>query len=569
MARLHHLKIQHFRGIESFEQTFETGITCIIGRGDSGKSTILDAIAYVFSQSWSVHLNDSDFYMCNTASSIVIEGTVVDIPDILASKFNNHMRGVSEDGSIIDDMESEEAINAQPALTIQLKVTKDLEPTWSVISDHGEEPTTIKAIDRGKLNVFAVADYTDRHFSLNKGNPLYSLYKQINGDTIDEENRVLDVVREAKTAFDRSIEAKFDDVIDIIKNEAETLGITLNDLNAKLDHRDIAISENKVSIHENDIPFRLKGKGSKRLLSLAIQLALTQPSGVILIDEIEQGLEPDRVQHLVNVLARNSDKQIIITTHSSNVITEIPCNTLFIMRNGADKLLHVEGELQGSIRKNPEAFFAKKVLVCEGATEVGFCRALNNFRISKNLTSATCNGVRFADGTGSKMAEYVKGFNDLNYDTALFCDSDAESINSQKLSFSDVGILIIDCDDNLALEQQVFCDVSWDTIKELIMLAVQKIKEDDNKLEEEAMKSVYDRTNSCLQNKMTSMNDWYSNENKELRCALGLAAKSGEWYKRQSYGEMMGAIILSHYDELSERCKLKTEIDAISKWIDT
>ena len=569
MARLHHLKIQHFRGIESFEQTFETGITCIIGRGDSGKSTILDAIAYVFSQSWSVHLNDSDFYMCNTASSIVIEGTVVDIPDILASKFNNHMRGVSEDGSIIDDMESEEAINAQPALTIQLKVTKDLEPTWSVISDHGEEPTTIKAIDRGKLNVFAVADYTDRHFSLNKGNPLYSLYKQINGDTIDEENRVLDVVREAKTAFDRSIEAKFDDVIDIIKNEAETLGITLNDLNAKLDHRDIAISENKVSIHENDIPFRLKGKGSKRLLSLAIQLALTQPSGVILIDEIEQGLEPDRVQHLVNVLARNSDKQIIITTHSSNVITEIPCNTLFIMRNGAGKLLHVEGELQGSIRKNPEAFFAKKVLVCEGATEVGFCRALNNFRISKNLTSATCNGVRFADGTGSKMAEYVKGFNDLNYDTALFCDSDAESINSQKLSFSDVGILIIDCDDNLALEQQVFCDVSWDTIKELIMLAVQKIKEDGNKLEEEAMKSVYDRTNSCLQNKMTSMNDWYSNENKELRCALGLAAKSGEWYKRQSYGEMMGAIILSHYDELSERCKLKTEIDAISKWIDT
>lgn len=569
MARLHHLKIQHFRGIESFEQTFETGITCIIGRGDSGKSTILDAIAYVFSQSWSVHLNDSDFYMCNTASSIVIEGTVVDIPDILASKFNNHIRGVSEDGSIIDDMESEEAINAQSALTIQLKVTKDLEPTWSVISDHGEEPTTIKAIDRGKLNVFAVADYTDRHFSLNKGNPLYSLYKQINGDTIDEENRVLDVVREAKTAFDRSIEAKFDDVIDIIKNEAETLGITLNDLNAKLDHRDIAISENKVSIHENDIPFRLKGKGSKRLLSLAIQLALTQPSGVILIDEIEQGLEPDRVQHLVNVLARNSDKQIIITTHSSNVITEIPCNTLFIMRNGAGKLLHVEGELQGSIRKNPEAFFAKKVLVCEGATEVGFCRALNNFRISKNLTSATCNGVRFADGTGSKMAEYVKGFNDLNYDTALFCDSDAESINSQKLSFSDVGILIIDCDDNLALEQQVFCDVSWDTIKELIMLAVQKIKEDDNKLEEEAMKSVYDRTNSCLQNKMTSMNDWYSNENKELRCALGLAAKSGEWYKRQSYGEMMGAIILSHYDELSERCKLKTEIDAISKWIDT
>ena len=61
MARLEHLCINHFRGIEKFEQWFGNGITCIIGRGDSGKSTILDAIAYLFSQSWTIRLNDSDF----------------------------------------------------------------------------------------------------------------------------------------------------------------------------------------------------------------------------------------------------------------------------------------------------------------------------------------------------------------------------------------------------------------------------------------------------------------------------------------------------------------------------
>ena len=43
-------------------------------------------------------------------------------------------------------------------------------------------------------------------FSLNKGNPLYSLYQQLNGNHIvDDENRVLDVVREAKNAFDANI----------------------------------------------------------------------------------------------------------------------------------------------------------------------------------------------------------------------------------------------------------------------------------------------------------------------------------------------------------------------------
>lgn len=569
MAQLHHLSVKHFRGLVDFEQIFSKGITCIIGRGDSGKSTILDAISYVFCTSWSLHLNDSDFTGCDTSSPIIIEGTVIDVPPELVEKFGKHIRGVGKDGRLIDDMESAEAINAQSALTIQLKVGKDLEPAWSVVSYHGEEPSIIKAADRGKLNVFAVSDYTDRHFSLNKGNPLYSLYKQLSDGAIsDDENKVLDVVREAKTAFDASINNKFNAVINKLKEEASSLGITLNDMKAMLDHKDIAISENKVSIHENGVPFRLKGKGSKRLLSLAIQLSLTNPSGVILIDEIEQGLEPDRAQHLVSVLSRHSDKQVIITTHSSNVIVEIPCESLYIMRSGAKSLLHVEGELQGSIRKNPEAFFAEKVLVCEGATEVGICRAINKWRQDIGKMSASSKGVRFADGEGSNLSDYVVGFRKLSFITGLFCDSDDTKINGQKQSFVAQGIELIDCEINKAIENQVFNDVSWATVKELIPIAIQKVMEDDGKSQEEAEESVFSSTNARLINKMVTMDHWYDIENNELRIALGETAKKKEWYKRQSYGERLGQIVLKHYGELAEGCELKKEIDAISNWID-
>ena len=129
----------------------------------------------------------------------------------------------------------------------------------------------------------------------------------------------------------------------------------------------------------------------------------SHPSGVILIDEIEQGLEPDRVQHLVNRLSKYTDKQIVITTHSSNVIVEIPCTALYILRKGVSHLQHVDEEMQGCIRKNPEAFFARKIIVCEGATEIGFCRAINQFRIDLDKESAACKGIRFADGTGNGM----------------------------------------------------------------------------------------------------------------------------------------------------------------------
>lgn len=569
MAKIENLKISHFRGINSFEQSFANGLTCIIGRGDSGKSSILDAMSLLFSQSWGVHLNDSDFYNCDTSVPVIIEGIVSGVPDEMFVKYNNHVRGLLSNGDVEEDMESAAAANAEPVLTIRLTVGKDLEPSWEIVSYHDEEPTVIKATDRAKLNVFAVSDYTDRHFSMNKGNPLYSLYKQLNGDAaLDEENKVLDVVREAKVAFDDSIGTKFDVVIEKIKKVAATLGITLDEMKAMLDHKDIAISENKVSIHENGIPFRLKGKGSKRLLSLAIQLALTQPSGVILIDEIEQGLEPDRIQHLVKVLSSYQDKQVIITTHSSNVIVEIPCTALFIMRNKANCLLHVEGGLQGSIRKNPEAFFATKVLVCEGATEVGFCRAINANRIQNGKMSAACRGVRFADGTGQNMAEYVLGFKSLSYPTALFCDSDVDEINEKKHQFVEKGIVLIDCENTFSLEEQVFKDVPWNVVQELLSIAIKKVEQDSVITHQEAERSVFDSVNSILSLKMTSIDGWYANESDTLRIALGKSAKKKEWYKRQNFGEQMGNIIMAHFDELSEGCRLKQEILSISNWID-
>lgn len=569
MAKLRHLKINHFRGIESFEQSFSDGITCIIGRGDSCKSTILDAIAYTFAQSWSLRLNDSDFYMCDTSSPIIIEGVVSDIPDDLISKYCNHLRGITLDGQLVDDMESDDAINALEALTIRLSVGRDLEPSWEVVSYNGSDPTVIKSADRSKLNVFMISDYADRHFSLNKGNPLYSLYKQLNNDPLpDNENLVLDVIRNAKNAFDENIGNRFESVIEKIRDVAGELGITLHEMKAMLDHKDIAINENKVSIHEDGIPFRLKGKGSKRLLSLAIQLAQTQHSGVILIDEIEQGLEPDRVQHLVNILSKYEDKQIIITTHSSNVIVEIPCTSLYIMRKESHKLQYVEREMQGCIRKNPEAFFAKKILVCEGATEIGFCRSINEYRISHNKTSASSMGIRFADGSGNEMVNYIIGFKNLSYPTALFCDSDCTKVNNRKQEFRDFGIYVIDYEDGYSIEQQIFKDAPWGIVKELIQIAIDKIVNDGGKTVDDAEKQIFESVNARLINKMTHTDNWHDEEREDLRIALGMTAKKNEWYKRQTYGERIGRCILKSYSELAEGCGIKRIIDNISTWID-
>lgn len=574
MAVLHKLSIRNFRGIKEFDQVFDTGITCIIGRGDSGKSTILDAINYVFSSSWGIHFNDSDFYNCDMDNPIVIEGTVMDLPEKLVSQYSTHIRGILANGEICDDMESQESQDSIPSLTIRLTVTKDLEPTWDVVSNRGIDPMPIKSSKRALLNVFSVADFNDRHFSLNKGNPLYTLYKQLTGeDILDGENKVLDVMRDAKKEFDTSISDKFKGVIDKVKSVATELGVSLNEITASLDHRDIAISENKVSIHEDGVPFRLKGKGSKRLLSLAIQMSLTQPSGIILIDEIEQGLEPDRVQHLVCVLSRYTDKQIILTTHSSHVIVEIPCKSLYIRRDDTISLTHVEGCMQNVVRSNPEAFFAKKVIVCEGPTEIGIFRAINEYLLNDIGRSASHFGVRFANGGGRNMDQYVRGFIELGYRCCLFCDSDDENINAQKNDFAASGVEVVDCLSSNCLEKQIFSDLPWEGIVELIgIYRTILVNEEEGLISvDEADKRVFDSVKSKLMNRkdLNYSQDWMCVESYDLREALAKAAisRKNPWFKNQTRGMLMGRVILKYYHLMLNTNHLKKEIDRIIEWV--
>nr|DAZ61846.1 MAG TPA: AAA domain protein [Caudoviricetes sp.] len=574
MATLHYLKILNFRSIEYFEQYFKSGILCVIGRGDSGKSTILDAISSVFSSNWGLHFYDSDFFNCNTEHPIEIEATIINIPEKLLAKYGSYIRGVLPDGSIIDDMETEAAEGAQSALTIKLIVTKDLEPQWLVVSYRGQDPVSITATDRNLVNCFSVSDYTDRHFSLNKGNPLYTLYKQLSGEEVQEgTNVVLEVIRQAKTNFDATVAEKFQDVIDKIADTASELGIQINDVKASLDHRDISLGENKVCLHETGIPFRLKGRGSKRLLSLAIQLSLTKPSGIILIDEIEQGLEPDRVQHLVNVLSKYKDAQVVITTHSSNVIKELPSGCLHIMRLGAKSLLPVGTNMQGCVRANPEAFFAKKVLVCEGATEMGICRAINEFRIREKKVPAACLGIQFVDGGGDSMVSRVCNFKSLGYDCCLFCDSDKENINNQKADIISKDIVVISCQENNAIEQQIFNDITWAKAKTLVEYYAD--------VGEKESQAIFDSVNSKLANKRDFVENWMDIDSLELRQALGNAAKvdyktkpdgsireKGGWFKRQDHGYHIGTIVLSTFEDIGNEVHLKQMFNGIINWIE-
>lgn len=555
MATIYDLRINHFRGIKTFHQSFyNKKFVCLIGRGDSGKSTVLEAISYVLSSNWNLSFNDSDFYNCKTDNPILIEATLTDLPEyFIHERFGLYIRGIRKDNDeLIDDFELAES---KPAITIRLEIRDDLEPTWHIITAR-QEPFPISASARARLNTFLISDYSDRHFSWNKGNPLYSLYKLDEKESEIETNIVIDALRRAKGEIDRSEFKDFEKVIGIIEAKAIQLGIKVQGTSTSIDFKDLLIKDNKVCLHDEiNIPFRLKGKGSKRLLSIAIQAALADRSGIILIDEIEQGLEPDRVQHLVSALKKNGSDQIFITTHSRNVIVELDANDLYILQKGSSSLINVDDSLQGCIRSNPEAVFAKKLIICEGKTEFGICRAINNFLIEKRGINAAYKGIRFVYGGGSSFFDYSQGFKSLNFDIIVFCDSDVKSINDRKVELKSNGINVIDCDSGFAIENQVFEDLPWQGIIELI--SYQELKA--------TSESVKDQIEHYFGNDLRG--DWKENDNENIRKALGASAKKGEWFKRIDHGEFMGTIICNYLEEMQTK-RLKGLFEELIKWIE-
>jgi hypothetical protein len=82
--QIRRLKISNFRGIGTLDWMPGSPFCCLIGAGDSGKSTLLDAAEAALSSRWFTFA-EPDFLDCDTSHSIVVEATVGELSKALKS----------------------------------------------------------------------------------------------------------------------------------------------------------------------------------------------------------------------------------------------------------------------------------------------------------------------------------------------------------------------------------------------------------------------------------------------------------------------------------------------------
>ncbi|MDR2273703.1 MAG: ATP-binding protein [Sphingobacterium sp.] len=577
MSKIVKLEIQNFRCIENLSLDFpnDQNLICLIGRGDSGKTTILEAISAVLSSTWNLTFHDTDFHNVNYYNPIQITAHIAGIPVKLLSehKFGLNIRAFNKQNSEISDdiLVLENPEHWEPLLSIRLSVDKHLEPNWHIINERVQDDKPISAAERALLNCYMVSDNIDRHFSWNKGNPLYSLLKnaELQSEDDNENSIVLESLRSAKIKIDEHGFEKLIEVTNLVKLQAAGLGLNIEKTRTTLDFKELSIRDNRISLHDDKIPFRLKGKGSKRLASLAIQSILVKHGGIMLVDEIEQGLEPDRAKQLIRELSDNGKGQVFITTHSREVITELTVGSLVLIlkdntnsRIEGRKLPHI-ASLQAVVRACPDAFFAKKIIVCEGATEIGIMRALDKYRKQIGKEQMSFKDCAYIDGGGRNLTERVQGIKNVNLEPVIFCDSDDAAVNQEKGALRAAGINLFDCDEGKWLEAQIFQDLPWAAVKELVAYALDVHTNRDKTALYASIRAQYPRGFEFSEN-------WLDEDTEVLRTALSKSsAKSGNgWFKRVDHGEFLGSTIFKYFEQMDEQAKLRQNLEGIINWID-
>lgn len=568
MARIRRIEIEHFRSINKLDWYPSEGINCLIGPGDSGKSTILDAIDLCLGARRNISFTDADFFGLDVDQEIRITLTIGALTDALKNieSYGLYLRGyIGETGEIEDEPEKD----GETVLCLRLTVRSDLEPEWSLISDRAVAQDASRNLswgDRTRLAPTRLGAASEYNLGWRRG----SVLNQLSEERADAPAALAKAARNARNAFGDDAKVQLGETLGIVQNTAAELGVPVGEaVRAMLDAHSVNFSGGMISLHNSDgIPLRGLGTGSTRLLIAGLQRKAAERTSIVLVDEIEHGLEPHRIIRLLGSLGAKDTEpplQVFATTHAPAVLRELSSEQLVVLRETGDHhtalLIGPDGDIQGTIRSQPEAFLAPSVLVCEGASEVGFVRGLDQYRVSNDKPSIAACGVALVDAGGvSKIYSRALPLQKAGYRVATLRDDDRKPDAALEAQFEDGGVVFRWREGN-AIEDEIFACVSEKAVGMLVDYAIALHGEE---LVASHIASVSGNAVSLHDIQVAALMDGYSAAHREV-LAKAASTKNNPWFKTVTAMEKIGHKIIGPEFRNCEQV-FREPVAAIFRW---
>ena len=528
------------------------GALCfIIGPGDSGKSTILDAIEAALSSRWFSFV-ESDFFGADTSNPIMIEVTVGELPPALMS---DDRLGLFIRGWNGVDINDEPEDTDESVITVRLIVDATMEPVWEAYCDRSETQRYLSNRERAHLGLVRLNGDEARHISWGQGSGL----SKLTDDHGNAAERLAAAYKAAKASAGLDKISTLMDAARYAQEEAKALGAYVErGYRPGLELARGGFSTNSITLHDADVPLRLAGLGSRRLATLGIQNAAINAGAIILVDEIEHGLEPHRIMgalsHLKKrqFLAKEQQRpvgQLFLTTHSDTALLEAAAaNIAAITKDRHTKVVnaHRPGSAEAFeklLKKTPKALFARKILLCEGVTEQGLVLGLReSWAALRDGALVEQMGSAIADGNGSEAPLLAAALSAMGYSVAIFRDSDHPIPDKllTKMAAAPTAIEVFEYDSPIHTETALFFDAADSAVQELIELA--RCKKSSDAVAAHLKKEMPQTGIDVFDLPFESWGLIESYEPQVFRVLIAKAASKNSWFKELSTGRELAPI---------------------------
>lgn len=572
--QIRHLSVRNFRGIASLEWNPGHSFCCLIGPGDSGKSTILDAIEASLSSRWFT-FSEVDFLSCDTAQSIRIEATVGELSKALKSdeRFGLFVRGWTADGKLRDEPEADD----EPVLTVRLTVEASMEPVWELVCDRTSDTRTLSNRDRALFGLVRLAGDDARHLGWGQG----SVLARLTGDATEATAKLAEAYKTAKASAKLDEIKALTDAAELAEGFAKGLGAYVRGTYGPgLELGRSGLSSGSIALHDSGVPLRLAGLGTRRLATLAIQKSAITDGAIVLVDEIEHGLEPHRIIGAISQIksdqahARAAGKpvgHVVLTTHSDVAIGEVEPASLRVVRSWPDAGIsfvfqpEVPDPLRALLRFTPRALLAKRVLVCEGYTELGLLLGLRDQWVSRHAGRPIEQaGAALADGNGSQAPGIALALSKLGFTVALFRDSDIPLAMSDVVALGAASIKVIEYGHSLNTEQAIFHAADDDLVQS--SLTFLRSEFGDGVVNDNMVAAVGDLTLKDVAGDFSLWEIASTMDAVALREAIAGAADKKRWFKNQRVARDYGPIAWQ-IAKASPLSPLSKALAAVEDWL--
>jgi putative ATP-dependent endonuclease of OLD family len=344
------IAIRNYRIFRQFNLEFSPGVNVLVGKNDSGKSTVIEAInlaltgklhGRAFAQELSPYLINAaatqEYVELLNASSdpppsppaIIIDVFLEDSEEAEVLRGTNNLYGENACGVRIqakfsqDFYEEYDSFISNPS-TVRLAPTEYYRIDWLGFSGNGISirsiPTTVSVIDPTTIRLQSGVDY---HL------------QQIIRTHLDPKERV-ELSREY-----RCLREEFGDR-DAVKSinerlRAEDSVLTDRSLSLSIDISRRYTWESSIVAHLDDLPFELIGKGDQNAVKVLLAIGRqANTANVVLLEEPENHLSHASLRKLIHRIEdRCQGKQLIIATHSNYVLNKLGLQNLILIGENA------------------------------------------------------------------------------------------------------------------------------------------------------------------------------------------------------------------------------------------